>query len=74
MSLTDSKARMNLAHRDLLAAWYRVSQYWRDDNARIFKERSIDPIDRSLRSAMNALDMMDETLRRVRGECGDDRG
>ncbi len=74
MSLSDSKARMNLAHRDLLTAWHRVEQYWRDDNARVFKERSIDPIDRQLRSAMNALDMMEETLRRVRGDCGDDRG
>ncbi len=73
MSLSDSKARMNLAHRDLLFAWHKVEQVWRDDTARAFKERSIDPIDRQLRAAMNALDLMEETLRRVRNECGDDR-
>lgn len=71
MSLSDSKARMNAAHRDLMNAWYKVSEAWRDDTARAFRERSIEPIDRSLRAAMNALDAMDETLRRVRNECGD---
>ena len=73
MSLADSKARMNAAHRDLMAAWHRVSEAWRDDAARAFRERSIDPIDKQLRSAMNALDAMQDTLRRVRGECGGDR-
>ena len=73
MSLSDSKARLNSAHRDLMHAWYRIEQAWRDDTSRAFQERSIDPIDKQLRAAMNALDMMDETLRRVRNECGDDR-
>ena len=73
MSLSDSKARLNSAHRDLMHAWYRIEQAWRDDTSRAFKERSIDPIDKQPRAAMNALDMMDETLRRVRNECGDDR-
>ena len=52
-------------------AWYRVSEVWRDDTARTFRERSIEPIDQQLRAAMNALDAMEETLRRVRIECGD---
>ncbi len=34
MSLSDSKARMNSAHRDLMNAWYKVSEAWRDDTAR----------------------------------------
>jgi hypothetical protein len=71
MSLADSKARMNLAHRDLMNAWHKVAEVWRDDTARAFRERSIDPIDKQLRSAISALEAMDETLRRVRGECGD---
>jgi hypothetical protein len=71
MSLSDSKARITAAHRDLLNAWHKVSGVWRDDTARVFRERSIEPIDRSLRAALNALDAMDETLRRVRNECGD---
>lgn len=71
MSLSDSKARMNSAHRDLMNAWYKVAEAWRDDTARAFKERSIEPIDKQLRLAMNALEAMDETLRRVRAECGD---
>ncbi|MBI1302535.1 MAG: hypothetical protein GC172_01935 [Phycisphaera sp.] len=71
MSLSDSKARLVSAHRDLMHAWYRVSEVWRDDTARTFRERSIEPIDQQLRAAMNALDAMEETLRRVRSECGD---
>ncbi|MFZ4750783.1 MAG: hypothetical protein ACOYMM_09785 [Phycisphaerales bacterium] len=73
MSLSDSKARMMSAHRDLMNAWFRVNEAWHDDTARRFRERSIEPIDRQLRSAMNALDAMEETLRRVRSECGEDR-
>ena len=73
MSLSDSKARMNSAHRDLMNAWYKVEQHWRDDTSRAFKERSIDPIEKQLRAAMNALEMMEETIRRVRNDCGDDR-
>jgi hypothetical protein len=64
---------MMSAHRDLMNAWFRVSEAWHDDSARRFRERSIEPIDRQLRSAMNALDAMEETLRRVRSECGEDR-
>ena len=71
MSLSDSKARINAAHRDLMNAWHKVSDVWRDDTARAFRERSIEPIDRSLRAAMNALDAMEDTLRRVRNDCGD---
>jgi len=73
VSLSDSKARMMSAHRDLMNAWFRVNEAWHDDTARRFRERSIEPIDRQLRSAMNALDAMEETLRRVRSECGEDR-
>jgi hypothetical protein len=73
MSLSDSKARLASAHRDLMAAWHRVSDAWHDDTARRFRERSIEPVDRQLRSAMNALDAMEETLRRVRSECGEGR-
>jgi hypothetical protein len=56
-----------------MAAWYRVSEAWHDDASRAFRERSVEPLDRTLRSAMNALDAMDETLRRVRNECGEGR-
>ncbi|MEY5060649.1 MAG: hypothetical protein RIS45_570 [Planctomycetota bacterium] len=73
MSLSDSKARLATAHRDLMAAWYRVSEAWHDDASRAFRERSVEPLDRTLRSAMNALDAMEETLRRVRNECGEGR-
>jgi len=73
VSLSDSKARMMSAHRDLMNAWFRVNEAWHDDTARRFRERSIEPIDRQLRSAMNALDAMEEPLRRVRSDCGEDR-
>jgi hypothetical protein len=73
MSLSDSKARLASAHRDLMAAWHRANDSWHDDASRAFRERSIEPLDRTLRSAMNALDAMEETLRRVRGECGEGR-
>ncbi|MFM7134745.1 MAG: hypothetical protein ACKO0W_10555 [Planctomycetota bacterium] len=71
MSLSDSRARLNSAHRDLLIAWHRARESWHDDVARTFFERSIEPIDAQLRAAINALESMDEVLRRVHNECGD---
>ena len=72
MSLPDAKARMNAAHRDMLKAWFNVSQVWRDDLSRTFEERSVLPLDKQLRAAMNALDSMNDVLNRVRSECSDD--
>jgi uncharacterized coiled-coil protein SlyX len=54
-----------------MQAWHRASDSWRDDTARAFQERSIDSIDKQLRAAMNALESMEETLRKVRSECGE---
>lgn len=71
MSLSSARARMVASHRDLLKAWQKVSESWQDDTARAFEERSIDPIDKQLRAALNAIDTMQDTLRRVRAECGD---
>jgi hypothetical protein len=71
MSLSSARAKMLASHRDLMQAWHRVSDSWRDDTARAFEERSIDSIDKQLRAAMNALESMEETLRKVRSECGE---
>lgn len=71
MSLSDSRARLNAAHRDLMLAWLKVNEVWRDDVARTFFDRSIQPIDIQLRAAMNAIESMEDTLRRVKNECGD---
>lgn len=71
MSLSSARAKMLASHRDLIEAWRRANESWRDDTARAFEERSIDPIDKQLRAALNALETMEDLLRRVRSECGD---
>ncbi|MSR40620.1 MAG: hypothetical protein EXS10_01780 [Phycisphaerales bacterium] len=71
MSMNDTRLQLSGAHKDLLAAWMQVKESWRDDVSRAFYERSIEPIDRALHSAGNALEAMDETLRRIRAECSD---
>lgn len=73
MSLSDSKARLTSAHRDLLIAWNRVSGSWHDDASRAFHERTIEPLDKQIRAGINAIDGMADTLRRVRNECGEGR-
>lgn len=71
--MSDSKARLASAHRDLISAWHRVSDAWRDEASRAFFERSVEPTERALRNAMNALEAMEDTLRQVRKDCTEDR-
>lgn len=71
MSMSDTRLQLSGAHKDLLTAWAQVRESWRDDVALAFYERSIEPIDRALHNASNALEQMDEILRAIRSECNE---
>ncbi len=74
MSMNDTRLQLSGAHKDLLTAWMQVKESWRDEVSHAFYERSIEPIDRALHNAANALEAMDEIIRRIRSECSDQSG
>jgi hypothetical protein len=69
MSLADARSRIQSAHRDLLRAWWRAEEVWRDENARSFKQRIIAPADSIIRNALNGMEKVDSEIAQMRREC-----
>lgn len=69
MSIAEARARLQFAHRDLLGVWFRVRDRWRDENAREFGVRVIEPLDTTLRNAANGMEHMEAQLVKLRKDC-----
>ena len=71
MSVSGSKAKLRTGLKDLRIAWDRVQQSWDDPVSRRFEARFIEPLEKAVRSATNAMDQMEETINRIKSECQD---
>ena len=71
MSLSPTKARIGAAHRQLLADWERARESWDDSVAQAFGRHLVEPLDRSVRAAIGAIEFMAELTERIGRECGD---
>ncbi|GJM19597.1 MAG: hypothetical protein DHS20C14_18100 [Phycisphaeraceae bacterium] len=69
MSLQGGRGMIVDARRDLLARWDRVTDVWDDANARAFEKRYIEPVDRHVRQAAEAMEKLAAVLDRARREC-----
>ena len=72
MSIPGSRAKLKEAHRQLLVAWQRAQETWDDPVSQALARNHLDPLETTVRAALGAMDSMNETLERVRRECGDD--
>lgn len=72
MSIPGSRAKLKEAHRQLLVAWQRAQETWDDPVSQALSRNHLDPLETTVRAALGAMDSMNETLERVRRECGDD--
>ncbi len=72
MSISGSRAKLKEAHRHLMVAWLRANESWDDPVSQALWRNHLEPMESTLRSALNAMDLMNETLERVRRECGDE--
>ncbi len=70
MSLTPGRARLRESCVMLRAAWEVSGQRWTDSQHEYLGEHFIRPLEHSLRTAENAIDLMDDILRQVRRDCG----
>jgi hypothetical protein len=69
MSLLDSKAMLATATKDLLARWDDVKTVWSDAQSKAFEETYLLLIEQDVRSALGALDSMNQVLQRIESDC-----
>jgi hypothetical protein len=69
MSMSDARMRIGSAYKELLAVWRRVEERWSDENARVFRDRVIDPAETSVRNAQGGIEKMEVTLQTLKKDC-----
>ncbi len=72
MSIPGSRAKLKDAHRQLMVAWQRANETWDDPVSQALLRNHLEPLETTLRGALNAMDMMNEVLERCRRDCGDE--
>jgi hypothetical protein len=55
--------------QDLLLHWSRTRESWRDQRAREFETRVLEPLDQKVQHAAQAMDRMALGIQRARSEC-----
>jgi len=69
VSLGVGRGMLLEARRELLAHWARTTDSWDDANARAFEARYIEPVDRQVRSAIEAMEKLGQLVERARRAC-----
>jgi hypothetical protein len=72
MSVATAKVKLTTATRDLRIRWTEATQKWNDAASRSIEKNHLEPFEARVRSALNALDTMQDTLRIMQRDCGDD--
>ena len=74
MSASDSRAKLALAAKKLLADWQRVREAWRDENCLEFDKKYVSPLEANVRAAVVAMERMAAMIDKAQHDCRDDRG
>jgi hypothetical protein len=69
MSLNDCKGTIAGAAKDLFARWNDVKDVWSDAQSREFEKNYLLPLEQDVRSALGALDQMNQVLQTIESDC-----
>jgi hypothetical protein len=69
MSLIESKGSLSKAAKELYARWEDVKTVWSDAQSNHFEKNFLVPLEQDLRSAISALEQMDQALQKMRSDC-----
>ncbi len=69
MSLVESKAALSQAAKELTARWRDVQNVWSDAQRQEFEKVYLLQLEQDVRSAVQALDHMDQVLNRIENDC-----
>jgi hypothetical protein len=70
--MTSARLRIQGEYRDLMLAWRRTTERWRDPVSRAFEERRLLTIEPRIRSTVSAMEKIESMLDAARRDCGDD--
>jgi len=69
MSLMESKSTLAKAAKDLAARWNNVQEVWSDAQSQEFEKTYLLPLEQDVRSALAAMDHMNQVLQRIENDC-----
>lgn len=64
-----TSSNLETATRDMLAAWARTQDHWRDQKSRQFEETYLAPLPGLLAQSREALSNLDTILRKIKHDC-----
>lgn len=69
MSLMDSSGALSRATKDLFARWNDVKTVWSDAQSEDFEKTYILLIEHDVRTALGALDQMNQVIAKIQNDC-----
>lgn len=69
MSLVDSRITLSRAAKDLFARWNALQEIWSDAQSHEFEKTYLFQIEQDVRSALGALDHMNQILQTLEHDC-----
>ena len=66
---TGSSSNLETATRDLLTAWARAQESWRDQQSRHFEKTYLEPLPELVTQARDALSHLEGILRKIKHDC-----
>jgi hypothetical protein len=69
MSLMESKGTISKAAKELFARWEDVKTAWSDTQSNQFEKNYLVPLEQDVRSAMSALEQMEQALLKMHHDC-----
>ena len=69
MSLMESKGTLSKAAKELFARWEDVKSIWSDTQSAQFEKNYLLPLEQDLRSAISAMEQMDQALQKMHSDC-----
>ena len=74
MSMSDSRARLLHASKQLTSQWQQTKESWRDTQCQQFEKTTMIPLDNAVRSTLMAMEQLGSCLSQAQHECQDRGG
>ena len=72
MGLYESRGNIHKAMKDLVLKWQAAKMSWDDEQARTLEREVLEPLERDVRSAGEAMDVMKALVSSARRDCQQD--
>ena len=70
MSIGVGRAKLLGATKELKLRWEKAKVHWSDDKARQLQEEFLEPLERTVKSAVSAIERVSGVVEKARRDCG----